>query len=202
MMSRSVSAPLSVLLSALMSALTLALPRLGLVALLALLLPLTASAQSAPAYVKQTLPEAALVGQGLYRWFGLSVYKARLWGDKARVTASGWQSNSFALELEYTRTLYGEKIAIASIDEIKKLGVGSVAQHEQWLNEMKKIFPDVNEGQQLTGVFTPGQASRFFFDGKPIGDIADPDFGPAFFGIWLHPKTTAPKLRQALLGSK
>ncbi len=125
-----------------------------------------------------------------------------MWGDKARVTASGWQSSSFALELEYTRTLYGEKIAIASIDEIKKLGVGSVAQHEQWLNEMKKIFPDVNEGQQLTGVFTPGQASRFFFDGKPIGDIADPDFGPAFFGIWLHPKTTAPKLRQALLGSK
>lgn len=201
-MSSPLSSPLSALVSVLMSALMPALPRLGLVALLALLLPVTASAQSAPAYVKQALPEAVLVGQGLYRWFGLSVYKARLWGDKTRVTPSGWQTSSLALELEYTRTLYGEKIAIASIDEIKKLGLGSAAQHEQWLADMKKIFPDVNEGQQLTGVFTPGQASRFFFNGKPIGDIDDPEFGLAFFGIWLHPKTSAPKLRQALLGSK
>jgi Chalcone isomerase-like len=198
MTSLSMSAPMSVLMSALASAL----PRLGLVALFALLLPLTAAAQSAPTYIKQALPEAALVGQGLYRWFGLSVYKARLWGDKTQVTPSGWHSSSLALELEYTRTLYGEKIAIASIDEIKKLGLGSATQHEQWLADMKKIFPDVNEGQQLTGLFTPGQASRFFFNGKHVGDIDDPEFGLAFFGIWLHPKTSAPKLRQALLGSK
>ena len=197
-LSLSMSAPLSAPVSALM----LSLHRLGLVALLALLLPCTAGAQSAPAYIKQALPEAGLVGQGLYRWFGLSVYKSRLWGDKTQVTPSGWQSSSFALELEYTRTLYGEKIAIASIDEIKKLRLGSAAQHEQWLADMKKIFPDVDEGQQLTGVFTPGQASRFFFNGKHVGDIADPEFGLAFFGIWLHPKTSAPKLRQALLGSK
>jgi hypothetical protein len=194
MTSLSMSAPLSVLMSVL--------PRLGLVALLTLLLPFTASAQPAPTYIKQALPEAALVGQGLYRWFGLSVYKARLWGDKTRVTPSGWQTSSLALELEYTRTLYGEKIAIASIDEIKKLGLGSAAQHEKWLTDMKKIFPDVDEGQQLTGVFTPGQASRFFFNDKHIGDIDDPEFGLAFFGIWLHPKTSAPKLRQSLLGSK
>ena len=97
----SLSAPLSSLMPTLMSVLY----RLGRVALIALLLPVTASAQSAPAYVKQALPEAVLVGQGLYRWFGLSVYKARLWGDKTRVTPSGWQTSSLALELEYTRTL-------------------------------------------------------------------------------------------------
>lgn len=181
---------------------TSALHRLCLAALLVALLPLTASAQPTPAYVKQGLPEATLIGQGLFRWFGLSIYKARLWGDKTRTTGNGWSSSSFALELEYTRTLYGEKIALASIDEIKKLGLGTAAQHEQWLIDMKKIFPDVDEGHQLTGVFVPGQAARFFFNGKPIGDIADPEFGPAFFGIWLHPKTSAPKLRQALLGLK
>jgi len=123
-------------------------------------------------------------------------------GDKTKVTATGWAGSPFALELEYTRTLYGEKIAIASIDEIKKLGIGTNTQHEQWLTDMKKIFPNVEEGQQLTGIFTPGQPSRFFFNGKPIGDIADPEFGPAFFGIWLHPKTSAPKLRQVLLNTK
>lgn len=184
---------------------TSAFSKICLLALIALLLPLTSSAQSAqpaPAFVRQALPDAILVGQGMYRWFGLSVYQARLWGDKTQVTASGWSGNSFALGLEYTRTLDGEKIASASIDEIKKLGLGSAAQHEQWLAEMKKIFPNVQEGQQLTGIFMPGQASQFFFNGKPIGDITDPEFGVAFFGIWLHPKTSAPKLRQALLGLK
>ena len=176
--------------------------RFFLLALVAFLLPVAALAQSTPAYVRQVLPEATLVGQGLYRWFGLSIYKARLWGDKTKATATGWSGSSFALELEYTRTLYGEKIAIASIDEIKKLGIGTNAQHDQWLADMKKVFPNVEEGQQLTGLFSPGQPSRFFFNGKPIGEIADPEFGPAFFGIWLHPKTSAPKLRQLLLGTK
>jgi len=176
--------------------------RIFFLALVAFLLPPSALAQLSPGYIRQALPEAALVGQGLYRWFGLSIYKARLWGDKTKITTTGWSGNSFALELEYTRTLYGEKIAIASLDEIKKLGLGTSAQHEHWLAEMKKIFPNVEEGQQLTGIYTPGQPSRFFFNGKSIGEIADPEFGPAFFAIWLHPKTSAPKLRQLLLSAK
>jgi hypothetical protein len=176
--------------------------RILLLALVAFLLPMAAHGQPPPGYVRQILPEAALVGQGMYRWFGLSVYKARLWGDKAKVTATGWRASSFALELEYTRKLDGEDIAIASIDEIKKLGLGTNPQHDQWLAGMKKLFPNVDEGHKLTGIFIPEQASRFFLDGKLIGAIDDPEFGPAFFGIWLHPKTTAPKLRQLLLGTK
>ncbi|CAM8661659.1 Chalcone isomerase [Oxalobacteraceae bacterium] len=176
--------------------------RIFFLALVAFLLPLAAYGQPSPGYVRQALPEATLVGQGMFRWFGLSVYKARLWGDKAKVTATGWPASSFALELEYTRKIEGEDIAIASIDEIKKLGLGTNAQHDQWLAEMKKLFPNVDEGHKLTGIFIPEQASRFFLDGKPIGEIDDPEFGPAFFSIWLHPKTSAPKLRRLLLNTK
>lgn len=113
-----------------------------------------------------------------------------------------WSSSSLALELIYARKLYGERIAVASTDEIKKLGIGTPAQHEAWLAAMKKIFPDVEDGTQLIGLYSPGQATRFFRDGASVGEIADPEFGPAFFGIWLHPKTSAPKLRAALSGSK
>ena len=176
--------------------------RIYLLALAAIFLPLTAIAQPTPAYVRQVLPESTLVGQGMYRWFGLSVYQARLWGDKTKVTPTGWSGSSFALELEYTRTLYGEEIAIASIDEIKKLGLGTSVQQAQWLADMKKIFPDVEKGYLLTGIFIPEQPSRFFLNGEAIGDIADPEFGRAFFGIWLDSKTSAPKLRRALLHMK
>jgi hypothetical protein len=176
--------------------------RIFLLVLVGFMLPLAAHGQPSPGYVRQLLPDTTLVGQGLYRWFGLSIYKARLWGDKEKVTATGWPASSFALELEYTRKLDGEDIAIASIDEIKNLGLGTNAQHDQWLADMKKIFPNVEEGQQLMGLFSPGQPSRFFLNGRSIGEIADPEFGPAFFGIWLHPKTSAPKLRRLLLGTK
>jgi len=159
-----------------------------------------AHAQSAP--IRAAVPEASLLGKGNYTWFGLSLYEARLWADKKSFSAPNWQGSSIALELVYARRLYGERIAVASTDEIKKLGTGTPTQHEAWLSAMKKIFPDVDEGTQLTGVYAPGQPTRFFRDGTPIGEVSDPDFGVAFFGIWLHPKTSAPKLRAALIGGK
>ena len=116
--------------------------------------------------------------------------------------ASNWAAGNLALELVYARRLYGERIAVASIDEIKKLGIGTAAQHDAWLGAMKKIFPDVEEGTQLIGLYAPGQPTRFVRDGTAIGEVSDPEFGAAFFGIWLHPKTSAPKLRAALLNGK
>ena len=67
---------------------------------------------------------------------------------------------------------------------------------------MKRVFPDVKEGTQLVGLYQPGGATQFLRDGQPAGDIADPEFGKAFFSIWLHPKTSATKLRVALFGTK
>jgi hypothetical protein len=34
-----------------------------------------------------------------------------------------------------------------------------------------------------------------------VGDIADAEFARLFFGIWLSPRTSAPALRQALMGN-
>ncbi len=162
-----------------------------------------ALAQTAPSpSIRAALPDASLLGKGNYTWFGLSLYEARLWTDKKSFSAANWSGSSLALELVYARKLYGERIAVASIDEIKKLGIGSLSQHDAWLAAMKKIFPDVEDGTQLTGVYSPGQPTRFFRDGAPVGEVSDPEFGLAFFGIWLHPKTSAPKLRVALLGGK
>ena len=165
-------------------------------------MPHAAIAQSVPPAVKSVLADASLSGSGTYKWFGLRLYEARLWVDKRKFSAANWTSSAFALELIYARRLYGERIAVASIDEIKKLGIGTSAQHEAWLAAMKKVFPDVEEGTQLTGLFVPGQPSRFFRDGQLIGEVPDPEFGLAFFGIWLNPRTSAPKLRAALLADK
>ncbi len=147
------------------------------------------------------MPNARLQGSGVFNWFGLKIYSATLWSESG-VVPDQFAKNSFALDLHYARKLRGEKIALASIDEIKKLGIGDAAQHRAWLAGMQSVFPDVEKGTHLTGIYVPGKATLFFRDGKPIGEITDPEFGPAFFAIWLDPKTSEPQLRLSLLGSK
>ena len=150
--------------------------------------------------IRDALPNAATLGSGTFRWFGLKLYDARLWGEKRSFSADDWTRTALALELTYARSLYGTRIADASVDEMKKLGLGSPAQHRAWRDAMKQVFPDVEEGTQLVGIYQPGQPTRFFRNGIAIGEVADPEFGAAFFAIWLHPRTSAPKLRAALLG--
>ena len=67
---------------------------------------------------------------------------------------------------------------------------------------MNRVFPDVTDGDCLIGLATPGNATRFFVNGRATGTIDDPEFAPAFFGIWLSPATSEPRLRQQLLGDK
>ena len=164
----------------------------ALITLFCALLPQAGSAQTVPPHIGSLLPQATFSGSGTYRWFGLKLYDARLWMDK----------QSVALDLEYARELVGKRIATASIDEIKKLGIGTAAQHGAWLASMTALFPDVSKGAHITGVLVAGQATRFFLNGAVLGEIADPEFGQAFFAIWLNPKTSEPALRRALLGIK
>lgn len=167
--------------------------------LLLLIMTLAASgatqAQDIPAHIRQALPEARLAGKGGFTWFGISIYDATLY-----VGPQGYAPGQrFALDLRYARNLHGARIAKASIEQMEKVGVGSAVQHTQWLTRMQAVFPDVQEGTHLTAIFTPQAATRFFRDGQPLTEIADPEFGPAFAAIWLSPATTAPKLRTQLL---
>lgn len=170
-----------------------------------LVAPATVSASGAatgerPAAVAAHIPGARLAGEGLLRWFGLRVYEARLWTGQRPQDPEALLGTGFALELRYARTLEGRAIAAASRDEIARLGLGTPQQRAAWFEAMAGLFPDVAPGDRLTGVNLPGRGVRFYRDDRPLGGIDDPDFGPAFFSIWLHRDTAAPGLRQSLLG--
>ena len=82
---------------------------------------------------------------------------------------------------------------------MKRIGVPEV-QAVSWGKQLATFLPNVESGQSLTAVFLPKQGTIFFHDGKQIAQIPGADFSKAFFGIWLDPKTSAPKLRTELLG--
>lgn len=138
------------------------------------------------------------LGQGTLRWFGLRIYDATLW------TPGGAPdyARPFRLELRYARNLRGAAIAERSGEEIARLGFGTPEERTGWLAAMRRIFPDVAEGDALAGEHLPGRGARFFRNGRPIGEVADPGFSRAFFSIWLDPRTSEPGLRAALLGTR
>jgi hypothetical protein len=154
------------------------------------------AAVTLPDPVRQAVPELRLAGEGRLRWFGLLIYDASLWISGPRFQ----RDREFVLSLRYARNLSGARIADASVDEMRRLGWRDESRLERWSAEMRKIFPDVRKGEQLTGVNLPGVGVDFYYNSRFAGRIADPEFADAFFSIWLDPRTREPGLREALIG--
>ncbi len=159
-----------------------------------------AAGTQAPAAVRAALAQARLQGQGVLRWFGLKIYEARLWTAGDTLDPARYEQAAFALDLRYARALDGAAIAQASHKEITRLGFGSAEQRAAWLDAMHRIFPDVTDGDRITGVHHPERGVAFYRNDVPIGRIDAPGFGRAFFAIWLDRRTVAPDVRNALLG--
>lgn len=166
----------------------------------ALLLWAGAALAATPAFVTSYFADARLAGAGRLSWFGFHVYDARL-VVPPQFNASDPLAAPLVLELTYARELEGVKIAERSGDEIANLGFGTEPQRAAWLDAMKRVFPDVKPGTRIAGVYLRERGARFYVDGRFSDAIEDETFARAFFSIWLDPRTSAPRLREALLRS-
>ncbi|MCM2344000.1 MAG: chalcone isomerase family protein [Alphaproteobacteria bacterium] len=147
-------------------------------------------------YISAYIPDAKTVGQGRMTFLMWDVYDATLYAQDGT-----WREGKpLALTLSYLRDLNGEDIARRSIEEMRRQGFNNEIRLATWFGQMKRIFPDVTTGVSLSGVLTPDGVTVFFRDGVEIGRINDPDFGLAFFNIWLSQSTSVPELRAQLLG--
>lgn len=143
------------------------------------------------------LPQAKEVGQGELRWFGLKIYSASLWSEQLPFD----QDAPFALKLTYHRHITREKFADVSIDEIRRLFEHRYSEEklQQWRKLIVSALYDVNEGDQIIGIYQPQKGCRFYDSNKLLADINDPEFAQAFFAIWLDPRSKDSKLREHLL---
>jgi len=156
------------------------------------------SSTATPEHVSRYLEDSRPLGAGRLTFFGLHVYDAQLFVPRS-YAGGDLMPLPFAIELTYARSLSGKAIADRSYDEIVKLAYGSKEQRSRWREAMATLFPDVKSGQRLAGIHVPGAPTRFYLDGRYLGEVADPEFGRAFFAIWLDPRTSAPDLRRRLL---
>lgn len=162
----------------------------------------TAPARAAiPLELGSVWPTAAqLQGEGRLRFLGLHVYDIRLWTPGAPVRADNWPDKPLALEIAYARALVGRLIAERSLKEMERAGPVPPATAERWLKAMTQLFPDVKDGDRITGLYRPEGEARFFHNGQDRGVVREAEFARRFFGIWLAEATSEPALRERLLG--
>ena len=152
-----------------------------------------ASVHALPAAVRDGSTDWKQWGSGEMTWFGFSLYRATLWvaGDSPDASPS-------ALQLDYLRDIPRERLVQTSLDEMRRLSADA-AQLARWDADLRRVFPDVKEGESIVGVHRPGRGARFFHQGRETGEVADAEFARRFFAIWLDPASRSPALRSALL---
>jgi hypothetical protein len=160
-----------------------------------LLIPNISFADDTPKAVQENLQSAGLVGSARQTALFFNIYDVSLYAPNGKYT----ENKPHALSITYLRYLSGEDIASRSIDEMKAQGFEDEEKLDSWHKQMAEIFPDVYEGTNLTGVVNQKGETLFFKNDELIGKVSDHDFSKHFFGIWLSPKTTEPKLRSELL---
>ena len=148
-------------------------------------------------HINNYVPNAKLVGKGMFSYYLWDVYTGALYAPEGEYT----NQPPFALRLTYQRDLKGKKIAQRSIDEMKKQGDLSAGDSDKWLSLMNSIFPDVTEGDVITGIATKDGTSVFYVNGEKADEIKDKAFTQRFFDIWLSDKTSEPTFRKKLLGN-
>lgn len=170
--------------------------RVVLAALALLALSLTAAAMTRPAELGGAINATKPYGSGSLTWLVFTAYDATLWTD-----APQWSMNApFALTLRYRMSFTTDELVERTVDEMAKVSpAASKASLAAYSSALRRAFPNVKDGDRITALHVPGTAVRFFHNGNRTAEIADPTFADPFFGIWLSPRTSEPRLRAELL---
>lgn len=146
----------------------------------------------------------SLRGHGTLSWLGLRIYDATLWTESGDFRTDGFDQRT-ALRIEYHRSIPARRLVGTTRSEWERLArqpdAPDLTRADAWLTMAGAIWPDVEPGDFLLTIVEPGGASSFFGQDGLLGVIDDPGFGPAFLSIWLHPGTSRPRLRTALIGA-
>jgi hypothetical protein len=142
--------------------------------------------------IVKSISQMESLGQGRMTYWGFTLYDAKLYTSKE-------PKGGIALDIQYLRKFESKDLAKQTLDELKKLGV-SDSQRAEWADPLAKAFKTVQVGGSITAIKKPQGSTQFFYNGQFVSEISGESFSQAFFGIWLHPKTSAPQLRKVLLG--
>jgi Chalcone isomerase-like len=159
---------------------------------------LIAANANATTLIKEQIPNAKLVASGRLTVFLFDVYDASFYTENGKPQATP----PFALQLSYLRNIKGVKIADQSAEEMRNQERVDEVTLADWHSQMRQIFPDVKKGDSITGIYKETEDCVFYKNNTYIGQVNNTQFCDVFFDIWFGEKTSAPALRNKLIGKK
>src|SRR5216684_5461921 len=103
-----------------------------------------------PPQVLSKSPGMQPFGKGRHTWWGIRMYDATLWIVGPQYSAAA----PHALDIEPGRAVPSDTLVKNAIAEMRDLKVGDERQLGIWQAEMRKLIPNVKEGDQIV-IFCP-----------------------------------------------
>jgi len=156
------------------------------------------NATELPAPLREVKPDLKPVGAATLHWFGLHVYDVALFAQEVPFTTN----STAVLSIRYNISIKHHRLLDTTLKEWRRMGKGEDVQRAQWIKQLEPLWPDLKSGDSLTAFMRRDGATQFYFGDLLLGEVPDPEFGPAFFAIWLDAKCRYPEVRDGLLGVK
>lgn len=148
-----------------------------------------------PSQVRSKAPGIHPFGKGRHSWWGVRMYDATLW-----IVGPQWSAAApHALDIEPGRAVPADTLVKNAIAEMRHLKVGDEGEIGVWRAELKKVIPDVREGDQIVIFCSDANRTLVYLNDSSTGEVDDPSFCPAVMSVWLHPQTKHQAMRKSLL---
>ncbi|MDV6315021.1 chalcone isomerase family protein [Idiomarina sp. HP20-50] len=156
------------------------------------------SVSSLAAQCTRSVPENfSKVGETRLSVYFWDVYDAVLYSPSGSYKKEERQ----ALLLEYLRDIKAKDLIETTEEEWQKLELES-GSHDEWLNQLGSIWPDIKEGDCLLLVEEESGSAAFYQGEKLLGTIDDKEFTNQFLAIWLSKNSRFESERKELIGEK
>ncbi|WP_417681496.1 chalcone isomerase family protein [Pseudidiomarina aquimaris] len=130
-------------------------------------------------------------------WFW-DVYDAQLLTDSGNYD----DYDRRALRLSYLRDIKAKDLVETTKEEWQRMDIAVTSEHEQWLEKLQEMWPDVSNGDCLMLVETEQGHSSFYNAEGRLGGIDSAQFTDDFLAIWLSPNSRFKDERNELIGAK
>jgi hypothetical protein len=170
--------------------------------MLLVLISATSASAAPPGYLRPLPPQVLSsapgmhpFGKGRHSVWGIRMYDATLW-----IVGPQWSAAApHALDLEPGRDVPADTLVNNAIAELRDLKVGDESKLRIWRAEMKKVLPNVRQGDQVVIFCADSNRTLAYLNNSSTGEVDDPSFCPAVMSVWLHPQTKHQAMRRSLL---
>ncbi len=144
-----------------------------------------------------TLPQNfKVIGQTRFSVWFWDIYDVTLKNITGQYQKKGYP---IILQLDYLRDIKSKELIEETQKQWQRFDIDQ-AQQTDWLAQLTKIWPDIQQGDSIQFYIDENGDGHFFHNQQLSGSIKDSEFSYHFLNIWVSPDSAYPKMTKKLIG--